>query len=284
MPGLRRQSWLFLSALFLSVFAWLSASASAQTYVRGYTKSDGTYVAPHYRSSPDGNFSNNWSTKGNINPYTGKLGTRVTPPADIDNSYYGGSSSIAYAGSTYLGQSRQHAPATGWTNSPFYSDEPSILLTTSEPDDARLRDVAAMNYHGIGFSTTHKGFLQLLPHAKPASPTDSAGIVSYAIEDLDGKRDAIWFQFLNDQFLRLGFVYGESRIREYGGTRVLENRAKVRFGAPTRKQENSNIWEFATIDRIIMTGMDGNSWYLVVTRMSSQKSVNEERARVDVGF
>jgi len=47
---------------------------SADVYVRGYYRSDGTYVRPHYRSPPDGNVWNNWSTKGNINPYTGKPG------------------------------------------------------------------------------------------------------------------------------------------------------------------------------------------------------------------
>jgi len=41
-----------------------------------YTKKDGTYVAPHHRSAPDGSKSNNWSTKGNENPYTGKPGTK----------------------------------------------------------------------------------------------------------------------------------------------------------------------------------------------------------------
>jgi hypothetical protein len=46
----------------------------AQTYVKGYTKSNGTYVAPHYRSNADKNVYNNWSTKGNSNPYTGKSG------------------------------------------------------------------------------------------------------------------------------------------------------------------------------------------------------------------
>ena len=43
--------------------------------VSGYTRNDGTYVAPHYRSAPDGNFDNNWSTFGNINPHTGRPGT-----------------------------------------------------------------------------------------------------------------------------------------------------------------------------------------------------------------
>jgi hypothetical protein len=41
---------------------------------------DGQYIAPHWRSHPDGDFYNNWSTKGNVNPYTLQPGTKVTPP------------------------------------------------------------------------------------------------------------------------------------------------------------------------------------------------------------
>jgi len=48
----------------------------AQVNVRGYTKKNGTYVAPHYRSNPNSTKLDNWSTKGNINPYTGKAGTK----------------------------------------------------------------------------------------------------------------------------------------------------------------------------------------------------------------
>lgn len=61
-----------MSIAFLS-FASL---ASADEYVNGYTKSDGTYVPGYYRSSPNGTTSDNYSHKGNINPYTGKEGTR----------------------------------------------------------------------------------------------------------------------------------------------------------------------------------------------------------------
>lgn len=49
--------------------------ANADVYVRGHYRSNGTYVAPHYRSDPDGYRGNNWSTYPNINPYTGKRGT-----------------------------------------------------------------------------------------------------------------------------------------------------------------------------------------------------------------
>jgi Bacterial SH3 domain len=56
------------------------SSSGGTVHVRGYYRKDGTYVAPHERSAPDGDFNNNWSTKGNVNPYTGREGTRVTPP------------------------------------------------------------------------------------------------------------------------------------------------------------------------------------------------------------
>lgn len=53
--------------------------------VRGYTKRNGTYVAPHHRTNPDTTKLNNWSTKGNMNPYTGKEGT--IDPLKASNMY-----------------------------------------------------------------------------------------------------------------------------------------------------------------------------------------------------
>lgn len=46
------------------------------THVKGYVKKNGTYVAPHTKTSPDKSKTNNWSSKGNSNPYTGKEGTK----------------------------------------------------------------------------------------------------------------------------------------------------------------------------------------------------------------
>lgn len=44
----------------LAAFAFASV-AEAQVNVRGYTRSDGTYVAPHTRSSPNSTTSDNYS-------------------------------------------------------------------------------------------------------------------------------------------------------------------------------------------------------------------------------
>lgn len=63
--------------------------AWADTYVNGYFRSDGTYVQPHFRSDPDGNFYNNYSTYPNINPYTGKQGTKRYPDYNYGSGYSG---------------------------------------------------------------------------------------------------------------------------------------------------------------------------------------------------
>jgi len=49
----------------------------ADVYVNGYTRSDGTTVSGYYRSSPNHTTSDNFTTYGNINPYTGEAGTRI---------------------------------------------------------------------------------------------------------------------------------------------------------------------------------------------------------------
>jgi hypothetical protein len=64
-----------LSLFIVSVF--LPLLALSQVWVNGYTKSNGTYVAGHYRSSPNSTKADNWSTKGNTNPFTGQPGTKT---------------------------------------------------------------------------------------------------------------------------------------------------------------------------------------------------------------
>lgn len=60
----------------LMLVAVLAATpALADNYVNGYLRKDGTYVQGHWRSSPDGQKWNNYSSDGNVNPYTGKAGT-----------------------------------------------------------------------------------------------------------------------------------------------------------------------------------------------------------------
>jgi hypothetical protein len=66
--------------LLLMIVVLLAGTAYAKgghtVNVHGYTRHNGTYVAPHHRTAPNGTKADNWSTRGNVNPYTGKEGTK----------------------------------------------------------------------------------------------------------------------------------------------------------------------------------------------------------------
>lgn len=53
---------------------------AASTSVRAHVTKQGVYVPQHQRTTPDKTINNNWSTKPNTNPYTGKEGSKTEPP------------------------------------------------------------------------------------------------------------------------------------------------------------------------------------------------------------
>lgn len=53
-----------------------AADAQRSHSVRGYMRSNGTYVQPHHSTNPNATRNDNWTTRPNVNPYTGRVGTR----------------------------------------------------------------------------------------------------------------------------------------------------------------------------------------------------------------
>jgi hypothetical protein len=53
-----------------------SSTSTGDHYVHGYTKKNGTVVQGYHATNPNGTKSDNYSTKGNVNPYTGKKGMK----------------------------------------------------------------------------------------------------------------------------------------------------------------------------------------------------------------
>jgi hypothetical protein len=51
-------------------------SHPSPVHVRSYIRHNGQFVGPHFRTAPNHTKLDNWSTRGNVNPYTGKLGTK----------------------------------------------------------------------------------------------------------------------------------------------------------------------------------------------------------------
>lgn len=65
-----------LLVIALLLFGLSFPSYARTVRVRGHTTKSGKYVAPHVRTSPNRTKRDNYSTKGNTNPYTGKKGSK----------------------------------------------------------------------------------------------------------------------------------------------------------------------------------------------------------------
>jgi hypothetical protein len=76
-----------MKKLVLAVALVLAATAAEAQYlgtgsnptshpVQGYTAPSGTYVQPHQQTNPNSTQTDNYGTRGNVNPYTGAVGTR----------------------------------------------------------------------------------------------------------------------------------------------------------------------------------------------------------------
>jgi len=53
-----------------------STGSTGNHNVNGYVRNNGTYVQPHMLTNPNATRNDNYSTRGNVNPYTGVPGTK----------------------------------------------------------------------------------------------------------------------------------------------------------------------------------------------------------------
>jgi hypothetical protein len=89
---------LLISTLFVSSFIVAKSQTNYNTrYQSGYIKSNGTYVQPHMKTTINTTNTDNYSTKGNTNIYTGSNGTRARDYSPASSNY--GSGNTIYTGS-----------------------------------------------------------------------------------------------------------------------------------------------------------------------------------------
>lgn len=96
------KSLILFSLFSLVVFTLFGQVNPNYHYVNGYTRKDGTYVQGYYRTNPNSTNRDNYSTKPNVNPWTGKPGT-VEP--DINTNYLSTPtypSLLTYSTTTYV--------------------------------------------------------------------------------------------------------------------------------------------------------------------------------------
>lgn len=92
----------FLLALLIAGVCLVTSIATADDWVNGYMRSDGTYVNGYYRTSPDSTTLNNYSTQGNVNPYTVQPGTKSPYDSGYGSGGYGSGGYGGYGGYNQL--------------------------------------------------------------------------------------------------------------------------------------------------------------------------------------
>lgn len=142
----------------------LASSAIGQVRVRGYVRKDGTYVAPHYRSSPNSTKADNYSTRGNYNPDTGKTGQA---PTNTGISYPAPSFAVPAMPSetrTYAPTGFQDVAVFRCTDSegvPHYIDYPRAgcdeLLVRVPIQQSSLRPISTPRFNGYACTSDCSG-------------------------------------------------------------------------------------------------------------------------------
>lgn len=72
------------SILVIAALCIAGSAFAKDTYVKPHVRKDGTFVEGHYKKAPNSTKLDNYSTKDNTNPYTGKTGT--VDPFKVDTT------------------------------------------------------------------------------------------------------------------------------------------------------------------------------------------------------
>lgn len=111
--------------LFIIAILFTTALSFAQVSVIGYYRSNGTYVQPHQRTAPNYTRNDNYSTVGNVNPYTGKAGTQPREGYTTTRT-----TSSNYSTPTYRSTSTYSAPVYRSTYTPSTYTAPVSTYST----------------------------------------------------------------------------------------------------------------------------------------------------------
>ena len=166
--------WILLLSLFFSLTIFAQVNPNYHK-VKGYYRKDGTYVKPHYRTNRNNTNRDNYTTKPNVNPHTGKRGyiepdNKSTSNYSLPSSTYANKSYTNYRNSsisffTNYGQAGNtkiwiDGSYRGSLNSYFQSGSPNCgqngtlkVNLTPGKHSYRAEDGAGFSWEGT-FTTT----------------------------------------------------------------------------------------------------------------------------------
>lgn len=141
-----------LILLLLISFQTIAQTNSRHVHVKSHTNSNGTYVPEHHRTAPNNTNRDNFSTKGNENPYTGQSGwiapdnnTLYSPPTNGNTTtprYFNSNSSTSDA----FSRTNQFFSQNTFTpNLPEYKTKRQIPVRESFGDNSTIIDYLPAN-------------------------------------------------------------------------------------------------------------------------------------------
>lgn len=246
-----------LFVILLLAFCGISAQTNPNhVHVRGYHRSDGTYVSPHYRTAPNSTNRDNFSTIGNVNPYTGEPGY-IQPdnkpiPTYNYSSTYSGTTNYNYSGVSSSGKTTIHS----------YNDEVSWAFDKLEEMRRTYYTSSALNLRSGRSSNTR--VITVIPKgAKVDASYDFLnkwwkvsynGYVGYASSNYLAKT--------NGSGDRYGSLSGYSSYTHtsYGTYRLIQ-KTSLRTGPGS---EYGVILRFDTSDRVTVIDNSGKWWWKVM--------------------
>lgn len=250
--------WLFsLFVILLLALCGLNAQTNPNhVHVKGYYRSDGTYVSPHFRTAPNSTNRDNFSTIGNINPYTGKPGSiqpdnKPMPTYNYSSTYHG-TTNFNYSGASSSDKKRNHS----------YNDEVSWAFDRIEEMQRTYYTSSALNLRS-GRSSNSRVLTVIPEGAKVDASYDFFnkwwkvsydGYVGYASSNYLTKTNGSI-----DRYSSLS-NYSSYSNTSYG-TYHLTQKTSLRTGPGS---EYAVILRFDTGDRVSVIDNSGKWWWKVL--------------------
>jgi len=127
--------------------------------------------------------------------------------------------------------------------------------------DKKLQKIAAIDYRGIGFSSTQQDLLKTLPNAKLKGdhPGSDIAVLTYEFRD-DPAIDCVLFRFFDDALVEIKYFYFPTRLAAMGGAKPLTSLAVEEYGSPTMRANEKLLWDYPTIDRMIVVASENGQW------------------------
>lgn len=139
-----------------------------------------------------------------------------------------------------------------------------------------LDKLSAYHYQSVDFSTTEQQLLQSLPEAKlePTHKGSELGVRTYEYrENLEG--ECVLFRYFENLLVEIDIIYFPSKVAACGGAPTLMQEAVKRFGQPMLQENDTLLWDFPSIDRMVVISLENGNWSLHVYHRARRLAIPE---------